>query len=80
MSTLQTFNSDKLLERLRERAEERGYDIDGGYCSNCDCKLTESDLDNEACTNCLEPLAMIDPVGDDLPNEDLEEDDGLGDY
>lgn len=50
-------------ERLRERAEEAGYDIGrDGLCLNCDGKLTDADLEDGACTQCG---ALIPALGED---------------
>lgn len=79
MSTLQTFNSDKLLERLRERARESGYDYpDRGLCEGCDAKLTEVDISMGECSQCGEVLAELEEE-DESRDEDLV-DDGYGDY
>jgi hypothetical protein len=70
--TATPFNFDATLARLRERADEAGYDIADGYCERCDGKLTEADVDLERCTQCGKLLSTMD--GEDL------EDDGDGDY
>ena len=39
-------NTDVLRERLRERQEDRDY------CAECQASITETDIDNGACTQC----------------------------
>lgn len=73
MSTLQPLNVNKFLERLRERAEERGYEIGSGYCDECDAKLTEADVQAGECTQCTMPLPLLDE-DDESRDEHLWED------
>jgi predicted amidophosphoribosyltransferase len=43
-------NSDRLLERLRERVMDDSYNH--GHCDNCNADLTAADREAGACTNC----------------------------
>jgi len=60
MTSTTHFNFDATLARLRERADEAGYDIADGYCQNCGAKTTEADLEAGECTNCYSQLQSDD--------------------
>ena len=72
MTSTTHFNFDATLARLRERADEAGYDVGDGFCESCDAKLTEADVAMECCSQCGAPLSTMDDEG--------LEDDGDGDY
>lgn len=61
-------DTDKLIERLRERiSDSSDNNYAGGYCDNCNAQLTRADIDNDrTCTNCGSSL--------DADDEGLEED------
>jgi ferredoxin len=72
MTTTATFNFDATLARLRERAEDAGYDIGDGYCQNCGGKITEADLEEGACSQCF---SQIESDDEDLNGWELGNDD-----
>jgi hypothetical protein len=47
-------DTDILRERLRERLSEPddGDDYNRGYCVNCECQLTQADIEADECSNC----------------------------
>lgn len=44
----------------RPRAEAAGFDLgEDGLCLECDAALTETDIENGACTQCRTPLVKL---------------------
>jgi len=63
------FNFDATLARLRERADEAGYDVGDGFCESCGCRLTEADLEQGACTQCSATISTDESADEDLWEE-----------
>jgi len=63
-----TPNTDAILERLRERQEDRDY------CAECQASITETDIDNGACTQCGHALGVDE---EDLYEDSFSDDNAL---
>jgi len=67
---------DSMLHRLRERAADCGCEIGDGYCEACDARLTEADLEQGACTQCLASISTDESADEDLwgePDDEFDE-------
>jgi hypothetical protein len=70
-------DSDRIIERLRERVQEPADDYDHGVCGKCEAQLTQEDFDNGACTQCGDGVPEVD---DESVDEHLYDDDNDGYY